>query len=45
MMWDYAEANPFSDSGGNTEKQVNYLSETMGLTFSARELGEAVPPQ
>jgi putative DNA methylase len=25
MLWDYAEANPFSDSGGNIEKQIDYV--------------------
>jgi putative DNA methylase len=25
MVWDFAEANPFSDSGGNTDKQVSYV--------------------
>jgi putative DNA methylase len=42
MMWDYAESNPFSDSGGNIEKQLDYLAETIALTFSARAFGAAV---
>lgn len=25
MVWDYAEANPFSDSGGNLDKQIEYI--------------------
>jgi putative DNA methylase len=25
MLWDYAEANPFCDSGGNIEKQLEYV--------------------
>jgi putative DNA methylase len=25
MVWDYAEANPFCDSGGNIEKQIDYI--------------------
>jgi putative DNA methylase len=25
MMWGYAEANPFSESGGNIEKQLDYI--------------------
>jgi putative DNA methylase len=25
MVWDYAEANPFSNSGGNIEKQLDYV--------------------
>ncbi|MDW8247700.1 MAG: hypothetical protein RMJ98_00165 [Myxococcales bacterium] len=31
MAWDYAEANPFSESGGNFEKNVSYV--TKGLHF------------
>ena len=41
MMWDYAEANPFSSSGGNIDKQVDYLSETIELTLSGRARGSA----
>lgn len=41
MMWDYAEANPFSDSGGNIDKQVDYLAETMELTLSGHAYGMA----
>ena len=29
MVWDFAEANPFSDSGGNTEKQVAYIRKVL----------------
>lgn len=29
MVWDFAEANPFSDSGGNTEKQVGYVKRVL----------------
>jgi putative DNA methylase len=25
MVWDFAEANPFSDSGGNLDKQIEYI--------------------
>ena len=42
MMWDYAEANPFSESGGNIKKQVAYLSETIGLTLSGCAPGAAL---
>jgi putative DNA methylase len=35
MMWDYAEANPFSDSGGNLEKQIGYISEAIGQSLSS----------
>jgi putative DNA methylase len=27
MVWDYAEANPFCDSGGNISKQLDYIVE------------------
>ena len=42
MMWDYAEANPFSESGGNIKKQVAYLSETIRLTLSGCAPGAAL---
>jgi putative DNA methylase len=29
MVWDFAEANPFSDSGGNTDKQVAYVQKVL----------------
>jgi putative DNA methylase len=31
MVWDYAEANPFSDSGGNFEKNISYVAK--GVDF------------
>ena len=42
MIWDYAEANPFSESGGNIKKQVAYLSETIKLTLSGCAPGAAL---
>jgi putative DNA methylase len=42
MMWDFAEANPFSDSGGNIDKQVDYLAETIELTLSGHARGTAL---
>ena len=33
MAWDYAEANPFSGSGGNFEKNLSYVA--MGIDFLA----------
>jgi putative DNA methylase len=33
MAWDYAEANPFSASGGNFEKNLSYVA--MGIDFLA----------
>ena len=42
MIWDYAEANPFSESGGNIKKQVAYLSETIKLTLSGCAPGGAL---
>lgn len=29
MVWDYAEANPLSDSGGNIDKQVDYVAKAI----------------
>lgn len=31
MAWDYAEANPFSESGGNFEKNLSYVA--MGIDY------------
>ena len=42
MMWDYAEANPFSDSGGNVDKQISYLAATIAMTLSGRTRGAAI---
>lgn len=33
MAWDFAEANPFSDSGGNFTKNLSYVA--MGIDFLA----------
>jgi putative DNA methylase len=33
MAWDYAEANPFSNSGGNFERNLSYVA--MGIDFLA----------
>lgn len=33
MAWDFAEANPFSESGGNYRKNLSYVS--MGLNYLA----------
>jgi putative DNA methylase len=29
MVWDYAEANPLSESGGNIDKQVDYIEKVI----------------
>lgn len=29
MVWDFAEANPFSDSGGNIVKQIMYINKVL----------------
>ena len=39
MAWDFAEANPFSKSGGNFEKNVDYVSKAIGF-LPARSVGE-----
>ncbi len=41
MMWDFAEANPFSDSGGNIDKQVDYLTKSMVQSLSGLVPGQA----
>jgi putative DNA methylase len=40
MAWDFAEANPFSESGGNFEKNVSYVSKGIDL-LPARGSGDA----
>ena len=35
MLWDYAEANPFCDSGGNIEKQLNYVAEALATAINS----------
>jgi putative DNA methylase len=42
MIWDYAEANPFSDSGGNLNKQVDYIAEVIRLALPSHGFGVAV---
>jgi putative DNA methylase len=34
MVWDYAEANPFSDSGGNISKQLDYIGKFFSGQYS-----------
>ena len=43
MMWDYAEANPVSKSGGNIEKQLDYISKA--IAFSTNDSGVAMAKQ
>lgn len=35
MIWDFAESNPFSDSGGNLDLQVSYLCKAMEESLPA----------
>jgi putative DNA methylase len=35
MAWDYAEANPFSESGGNFEKNVSYVAKSIDYLAGA----------
>jgi len=37
MAWDFAEANPFSDSGGNYSKNLSYVA--MGIDFLPARVG------
>ena len=37
MVWDYAEANPFCDSGGNIEKQLDYVCKSVAMHTESRE--------
>jgi putative DNA methylase len=40
MAWDFAEANPFSESGGNFERNVSYVSKSIDF-LPARGEGNA----
>jgi putative DNA methylase len=40
MAWDFAEANPFSNSGGNFERNLSYVAQGIDLLPSA-PVGEA----
>ena len=54
MVWGFAEANPFSDSGGNTDKQVEYIAKVIenatnpsgiiGRSSQADAASEAIVP-
>jgi putative DNA methylase len=41
MVWDYAEANPFCDSGGNIDKQLDYVCKVLA-TYSKCVGGRAL---
>jgi putative DNA methylase len=43
MIWDYAEANPLSDSGGNFNKQIDYI--TKALVYTANTAGVGIAEQ
>ncbi|MDP1902292.1 MAG: DUF1156 domain-containing protein [Rubrivivax sp.] len=42
MVWDFAESNPFSDSGGNLDRQVDYLAKSIDMSLPANTTGTAV---
>ena len=43
MAWDYAEASPFSNSGGNFEKNLSYVAKNIdGLTGTALGFAQQV---
>ena len=43
MAWDYAEASPFSNSGGNFEKNLSYVAKSInGLTGTASGFAQQV---
>ena len=37
MTWDFAEANPLSDSGGNIDKQIGYIAKVLTQAVAIRE--------
>lgn len=42
MVWDFAESNPFSKSGGNLDRQVDYLTKSIDMSLPANTTGTAV---
>jgi putative DNA methylase len=42
MMWDYAESNLFSDSGGNFDKQLSFLTKAIDISLPGYGVGTAV---
>jgi putative DNA methylase len=42
MVWDYAESNPFSDSGGNFDKQVEHLSKAIAASLFGQAHSTAI---
>ena len=41
MMWDFAEANPLCDSGGNVDKQVEYIVKVITACLGSSVNGRA----
>jgi putative DNA methylase len=41
MVWDYAEANPFSDRTGNWLGAINWITNCMKRSFPAKGIGRA----
>ena len=41
MVWDFAEANPFCDSGGNLTKQVDYVCKVLSSWTAGSPVGRA----
>src|SRR5207244_9508980 len=41
MVWDYAESNPFCDSGGNIEKQLEYVCKAVAFSTGSGPPGRA----
>ena len=39
MVWDYAEANPLSKSGGNIHKQIDYVIKTLNFSSNVNCVG------
>ena len=37
MVWDYAEASPLSDSGGNIDKQITYIAKVLAYAVALAE--------
>ena len=41
MIWDFAEANPFSESGGNIDKQIELITKVLAVCLSESGIGVA----
>lgn len=42
MVWDFAKSNPYSNSGGNLDRQIEYLARSIEFSLSVTRRGYAL---